>query len=106
MPKPTKRLKKKRKVAKPTTVDPAVDSNGDRLIVGQRVRFDDALYTVEIIRTVERQELVYFRADAGGLSQIHLPLVTIFDDGPPPTKKTATPPAKRSVRSRLRSRRR
>ena len=119
MPKPTKRLKKKpRKVAKPTTVQRALDSRGQQLKVGQRVRFDDALYNVEKVFTVPhpdgpkhgKQEVALFRSvdHPEVMSQIHLPLVTIFDDGAatPKAKKKATPPAARSFRARLRSRRR
>jgi hypothetical protein len=83
--------------------DPALDSQGQQLKVGQRVEYDGDLYRVEevfVVRLPEggRQEGVYFRSlETNGLSQIHLPLVTIQRDGPRKRKRTEL-----SLRDRLR----
>ena len=98
----TKRPKTTSKKTAKRPPDPAVDSQGRPLTVGVRVKFDDAPYVVEDIVVVSlpeggQQEIVYFRAVVGGgLSQIHLPLVTIQRNGP---RKRTKP---RSLRDRLR----
>lgn len=93
---------KHRKTVKAPALRRAVDSRGVPLRVGQRVRFDGTTYTVMAVRPVElpeggQQEIVHFRSQDGNrVLQIHLPLVTIVDDG------ASTSKPRRSVRARLR----
>lgn len=83
----------------------ALDSKGQQLKKGQRVKFDGVIYAVTKVFVVAhpdgagKQEIAYFRnRETRTLSQIHLPLVTIVSDGPRKRKKSG------SLKDRLRRR--
>ena len=100
----TKRPKKKTHTKRPRLLR-ATDAKGKHFAVGQRVRYDDAVWVVDSLHEVEQDggqvEIVYFRkkSDQHVLAQIHTLLVTILDDG-------ASRKKPKSIRQRLTRKRR